>query len=326
MFTANAANPLVLAINFNVVGKMDGDKSQKEWATFNDGFTNVEITTEQFIDNIRAGHSFCAQHVHTRRPLPKPDGTIRLSRFRNELNWGATSVVAGDWDDGAPPPEQMEDDPFVRNYACAGYTTVSHTPENPHYRIVWNMNKPIMHLANYKALLDALAWQYQLDPCSKDAVKAYAGNNTASFVRMNLNDNRLPLGVARDLITRHESAVAEERKGYERVRDASNDTEWGADDIAEMLSFMPKHQSYDDWFKTLVSVHSVFPDETGISLCESWAPGTSGEIETKWRSIHKHDVTIAWLIVVSQKHGYMPPWVRSRITTSFIAGALRHRQ
>jgi len=82
-------------------------------------------------------------------------------------------------------------------------------------------------------------------------------------------------------------------------------------DVADALSFLPPTGDYHDyWLKILMSVHSEFPDETGVQLVESWSPGSNGEVAEKFKSFNGDGVSIGTLFFLAKQHG----WTRAQNT------------
>lgn len=85
-------------------------------------------------------------------------------------------------------------------------------------------------------------------------------------------------------------------------------TDLTMDRVRRALSFIPPVMDYDDWLKILMSVHSEYPDSDGVSLIESWSPGFAGEVEAKFKSFKRSDITINTLFYYARQHGYtLPP-------------------
>ena len=57
----------ILAVNRTIRGKLAKDASSAQWAAFNDGFENVELTAGQIAAEIRAGHAIAPQHNGRRK-------------------------------------------------------------------------------------------------------------------------------------------------------------------------------------------------------------------------------------------------------------------
>lgn len=80
-----------------------------------------------------------------------------------------------------------------------------------------------------------------------------------------------------------------------------------AEEIRARLACIPPLGTYDDWLEVLMAVHSAYPDEVGVALCEEWSPGKPGEIAKKFASFKKGGRGIGTLIYLSNKYGYVPP-------------------
>jgi len=84
------------------------------------------------------------------------------------------------------------------------------------------------------------------------------------------------------------------------------------DQVEEMLSHCPAHfgdNSYQKWINVLMAVHSVYPGEDGVALCEKYMPGKSGEIARKFGGFNSEKdggVTIATLANIAKEYGYQP--------------------
>lgn len=77
-----------------------------------------------------------------------------------------------------------------------------------------------------------------------------------------------------------------------------------AEEIRARLACIPPLGTYDDWLEILMAVHSAYPDEVGVALCEEWSPGKPGEIAKKFASFKKGGRGIGTLIYLSNQHGY----------------------
>lgn len=78
------------------------------------------------------------------------------------------------------------------------------------------------------------------------------------------------------------------------------------DEVRTMLNCIPPNGDYQThWLTVLMAVHSQFPNEQGIELCEQWSPGYKGEIRHKFNSFKRDSgVTIATLIHKAKEYGY----------------------
>lgn len=79
------------------------------------------------------------------------------------------------------------------------------------------------------------------------------------------------------------------------------------EELGEALSYIPKHQDYDDWLDCLMAVHSVYPGPEGVALIESWSPGYQGEVASKFRSFSPDGkIGVGTLFYLAKQHGWKP--------------------
>lgn len=287
--SASADVPVALAANFAFDRKMTNDEPKAEWWRFNNSFTNIEIQRPADLDGIVSkGHSICACHAHVSRPYTNSAGELRHTAYRHSDNWLPSSTLMLDFDNGDTTPQEIFDDPFVASNAWMSYTTTSHSQEHPRFRLVFCTPKPIMRRENFAKALAALAFRYAtVDRCSKDVVKAFAGNKKSNYDRI-LNGRILAIDTLIALIKEHEQAVAaEDALRKERLAHFGDDNEdISFDEVARMLRFIPPHGDYIDWFRTIASVGSALGSGADTeALLESWSPGYPGEIHLKLKSL-----------------------------------------
>lgn len=78
--------------------------------------------------------------------------------------------------------------------------------------------------------------------------------------------------------------------------------------VEEWLSVLPNPVGdYQDWVKVLMAVHSIYPGEDGIALCERYIPGTEGEIGRKFRGFNGNGTGIGTLAEFAKRHGWSAP-------------------
>jgi len=79
-------------------------------------------------------------------------------------------------------------------------------------------------------------------------------------------------------------------------------------EVREMLGALPVWGDYNSfWMPVLMAVHSAFPDERGVALCEAWSPGKPGEVRRKFKSFDnttRSGITIATLVHMAKEYGY----------------------
>lgn len=77
-----------------------------------------------------------------------------------------------------------------------------------------------------------------------------------------------------------------------------------ADDVREMLSFIPPRPDYEDWLRIASAVWSVLPMLEGCQVLNQWSPEErAGEYTEKWR--HKlGDIGVGTLVWYASQHGF----------------------
>ncbi len=100
-------------------------------------------------------------------------------------------------------------------------------------------------------------------------------------------------------------------RAVERYHDAQANP-LSAEEVRELLSFIPKQQDYSDWLSVCMAVASNFPDDKGtaVELIQRWSPSLDkdGEDNTaeKVASFRQQGVTVGTLIHYAREHGWEP--------------------
>lgn len=86
-------------------------------------------------------------------------------------------------------------------------------------------------------------------------------------------------------------------------------------DVKSALSALPNTGDYNSyWLPILMAVHDAFPNETGISLIESWSPGYEGEVRRKFRSFDKTSksgIGVGSLFHMAKERGWSHPNIKT---------------
>lgn len=320
----DASFPVRLAANFQYTRKMRNEDSKHDWWQFNNSFENIEVASpEQLSEIVAKGHSICAQHRRVHHPQKKNDGTIGQTAYRHHLNWLPTSVAILDFDSGDIGPKDVFDNEFVATYGWMTYTTTSHTPEHPRFRLIFALPKPVQSLDNFSSLLQALAWRFgSADRASKNPVQAYAGNCGQNYDRV-LHGQYLSVAAARELIEEHKAFIAEQASSRSFLQD-SGQAPPDVVEIREMLRYIPTKMDYMEWFLVLAAVRNAVDDHAiAVDLCEEWSPGTEGEIDYKMKHMQLGQSGAGHLLKLAYRGGYRSPEQRERQEINFMKSALR---
>lgn len=84
--------------------------------------------------------------------------------------------------------------------------------------------------------------------------------------------------------------------------------------VEEWLSVLPNHVGdYQEWVKILMAVHSVFPGNDGIALCNKYVGNVDNpdEIAHKFRGFNGGGTGIGTLVEYAKRHGWTNPTKRT---------------
>lgn len=262
------------------------------WGQFNGSFENREVKHGEFANYIYFGHAFTTWHK---------------DHWRNAQNYLAGQHLGCDFDTGdkRSAVDTLLNDPFVAKYAAVIYTTPSHTIEEPRARVVFLLDAPIQQATNYIAAVSSLLWLFgSADRQCKDSCRFFYGGRTDG--RIEWLPNVLPLAIVKDMIARYKATGQQERRTITSYAPQTADEQ----KVQEALKYIPPMAiDYDEWLGVLMAVHAAFPDSAGLSIADSWAQGSPGEVARKWKSF-KGDgntagkVGLGTLFNLAKQHGY----------------------
>lgn len=276
-----------IMINRMVKGKAPADCN---WGRYHAGFKLEQLTPYQLAANVYRGYAFC----------PVYEGS------RKQTNFSRAWHVAFDFDDASL--EMVSELPWVGWFASFGYTTPSHTEDQPKCRVVFVFDEPIRETVRYRDLYHALAWRFHLDgietdPACKDVLRLYYGSPGCEVWT---NWSVLPADPQDAFIRQWREAVPERPRPKRPAYDGPPSTTEEAQ-IRDALKHIPPWGDYADWLTVLMAVHSALPGEAGIALCENWSAGKPGEVARKFASFNGGGVTVGTLFHLAKEHGWQPP-------------------
>ena len=144
-----------LSINDKIINKNETNRSPAK------GFKPFDLTPKQLADQIVQGHAFSFQFVDS---------------YRKTENFLCSDIIAADIDDGMTLKEAMND-PFILDNACLIYTTPSHTPEEPRFRLVFQLPHTATDVEQIKILLRGLIRKFPTaDTRIKDGARQFYGS------------------------------------------------------------------------------------------------------------------------------------------------------
>lgn len=182
---------MLVAINENII-----DKASREVLSENNGtYKNLDLTADEFARHIKLGHAFCGQH----------------NNWRKSENFTVSGVLAVDIDDGLSVQDALDDD-FVQDYASFVYTTPSHTKDHPRFRIVFELEVPIIDRDRMRDAVTGLINRFGSDEACSDVCHMFYGSTTSEPIMLR---KQLPELQVDELVAR----AKESRRSYSFVGD-----------------------------------------------------------------------------------------------------------
>lgn len=265
-----------------------------EWHAFNGSFVNREMRQMDIAQALYEGHPITTQHAN---------------HWRHSRNYQAGQHIGMDFDteDQRSTLKTLQQDPFIARYGAILYTTMSHTPAAPRARAIFLLDQPIMQARNYALASAALLWVFgSADRQCKDAARFFYGGRPGAC-EMEWLANELPLELVKDLIRRYQQTGQHARRQVNARYQGQTPDETELMDALKAID--PWTIDYDEWVAVLMAIHSAYPNETGLSIAESWADGKAGEVEHKWRGFRpdgnpQGKVGVGTLFAVAKQHGW----------------------
>ncbi len=147
---------LNLSVNPHIRNKNEGGNKKY----FSRGWENSELSPEELGKLISLGAAFSYQY----------DG-VRSSR-----NFYQTNVIAVDFD-GTREISDVLEDPLVKHNFTILYTTQSHTPDEPHFRVVFALPRLIVDKNEVVFLSRAITSRLSGDMSATDAARIFYGSS-----------------------------------------------------------------------------------------------------------------------------------------------------
>ncbi|WP_186082944.1 plasmid replication protein, CyRepA1 family [Burkholderia gladioli] len=163
---------LKVAINRHVKNKIARSDSIG-WSHATYKFENLELAPDTFIEMVRSGFAFCAW----------------LKGPRKSKNFLSMQVLAVDIDSGLTIDDVLAH-PFFRKFGWFVYTTPSHRPDAPRFRIVFLMERPIETERRMKLVYTGIIRMFAGDRSCADASRLFFGSENCGIHRM---DRVLPI-------------------------------------------------------------------------------------------------------------------------------------
>lgn len=295
-----------IAVNRQFINKLG--KNDPRWGEYNDTFENVTLTQVELRNEIRAGHAITSPHRHERHTLPGG----KQSAYRHSLNWEKSQYLGLDHDDLGFDAVLELNDGFICKYGSFIYTTPSHTPQAPRTRSIFILEQPITDRDKYAEASAALHWKFAgyADSSCADVARNFFGSKDCEIRNIG---QVLPMAVLGELCSEFRLSMEAERAS----RKPAGNYQASTPDLAKVqdaLRHIPPEPGYHEWLDVQMAVHSEYPGEDGIAVCEAWSPGYPGEVRRKFASFSKNGngrgkVGIGTLFHMAQQYGWQPPAV-----------------
>jgi hypothetical protein len=189
------------------------------WGAFNGGFKVETHTPESLLEEIKQGHAFCPE-LRTEKCDREHCGQWCCKKRRDEgdashcgrplsyrLSWHFRSCqyLALDIDSGDLTLEVLLADPLIGNFATIIYSTISSTPENPKWRVVFILPEPITDGQVFRKAATALLDRYRnTDQQVKDPARFFYGSAPMTGISVSLG-NGLPITEVLKLVSEYEA-------------------------------------------------------------------------------------------------------------------------
>jgi len=94
-----------------------------------------------------------------------------------------------------------------------------------------------------------------------------------------------------------------------RPHDSFDDS--SAEEVREMLRYIPPQGHYSDWVRVGAGLHSAFPGPDGEALWEGWSPGKPGEVAAKFKSFGRYrgvrgPASLGTIVYLARQGGWRP--------------------
>jgi len=141
-----------------------------EYRRTSGGWSNVDLSIEQFVDHIKNGYPFTHQFV---------GGKKIKDRFLR------TNILVADIDSGLTIDQALEHD-FVKAHATFLYTTPRHQDDGHRFRIVFVLDRTVFDSDSYESMYGGLMKKIpQTDPAVQSAAQFFQGNSNAKLWMLN---------------------------------------------------------------------------------------------------------------------------------------------
>ncbi len=238
--------------------------------------TNAAQTVSSLIYKIiHKGYGFCVQLRDDKQ-----------GRGRRKTNFSQSNYIALDFDNGFTL-EDAYNDTFFQQHATFLYTTVSHTPGNHRFRVVFCLKSPIKKVRDYEAVVAHLLHKFPLaDKSPNDATRFWLGakdchvhffNNILDVSKLNLpasiSNGRLALSSKPSLSSQAASTHTTVNGASPQIHYRQRGKAITPAEAEALLKYIPQKTDYEKWRNIGFAVGSEFDEQIATQLIEGWSPG-----------------------------------------------------
>ena len=298
---------LILSIKDSPVGKppvVDGRQLSYGWK-------KATLSVTQLVKHITEGKPIAVAHYKNghRNKINFLTSTIIVL----DVDGNTANMISGKNNKLVPAPltneeyEQFINHDIIQKYAFCVIQSFSSETGAFKCRAFFALSEEIVDPDEYTALVSQLMSTLPYtDPSAKDCARAFFGGRPgrpADFIAYN---NVLDVAWLRELYMEEtRQKVIQQLRRKESAR--REITEPDLQQVCDALKHIPAQQDYIEWVRILMAIHSAFPGADGVAAAEAWSPGTPGEIEYKFSTFKKNQVTLGTLFHIARRHGYILP-------------------
>lgn len=163
-----------VAINTHIKGK---PKTKQDHKNLTFECENFNVTAEELSRLVKHGYSFCAQHK---------------DNHRKTANFIQAGFIAVDIDKDKTIDEVLSER-YIQNYCSFIYTTENHSCDFHRFRIVFELDNPIISSVIMRNALTGIIQKFGGDVTCKDATRLFYGSRNCEthWIGKTLPDNKL---------------------------------------------------------------------------------------------------------------------------------------
>lgn len=211
------------------------------------GWMNMDLPLDEIYEALTsAGYPICA---------------ALTSNHKCDKNFLSCQLVLVDIDDGMRI-DDLNNDPLYQKHGCGYYTSPSHKEEHHKFRIMFQLETPIVSAEKMRMLYKALIPLYGADEACKDATRMFFG--TEGAVRRELKENVFLTDMMVDTLV--EEVRQEQEHVYQEYVQRASTTDYQPPSDKQKREVLEKLKqvylgNWNEWFKVAVAMKNSGYDE-----------------------------------------------------------------